>query len=339
MNWLATKFLVFMLLVVVGAGQTSAQQADSPQGLDVLNQSPSTADGFTFAIVSDLNGGEREGVFAVAAAQLALLKPAFVISVGDMIDGGTTDPDVFNREFDSFDQRASVIGSPLVHVGGNHDLTHPKMRDFWRARYGPTYSHFKFRDVLFLFLDSEDYTEDRMIDIFEARAEAIRLFDEGREAEARAGAYFQMPEGVSGHIGAQQADYFRKVLAEHPDVRWTFLFMHKPAWMNEDSDSYSVIEQALSDRPYTLFNGHFHEMQYHLRNNRDHIILATTGGSQNASSEASFDHVTLVTVKGDTPSIAHLRLDGILNKTGEIPAGGAALCFEAAKCAKEDGEQ
>ncbi len=339
MKWLVAKLLMSMLVVVAGAIQASAQQPGSPPSIAILNQPPSAADGFTFAIVSDLNGGEREGVFAVAAAQLALMQPTFVVSVGDMIDGGTTDPDVFNREFDSFDKRASVIGAPLVHVGGNHDLTHPKMREFWRARYGPTYSHFRFRDVLFLFLDSEDYTEDRMVEIFQARAEAIRLFDEGREAEARAGAYFQMPEGVSGHIGMQQAEYFRKVLAENPDVRWTFLFMHKPVWMNEGADSYTIIEQALSDRPYTLFNGHFHEMQYHLRNSRDHIILGTTGGSQNASSEAAFDHVTLVTVKGDIPTIAHLRLDGILDKTGELPAGGSALCFEAAKCASEGDEQ
>jgi hypothetical protein len=30
--------------------------------------------------------------------------------------------------------------------------------------------------------------------------------------------------------------------------------------------------------------------------------------------------------------VVNLRLDGILDKTGRIPAGGEALCFEAAKC-------
>jgi hypothetical protein len=36
------------------------------------------------------------------------------------------------------------------------------------------------------------------------------------------------------------------------------------------------------------------------------------------------------------PSIANLRLEGILNKKGEIPADGKDLCFQASACG--DGE-
>lgn len=290
---------------------------------------------FTFAIISDLTGGERSGVFNVAAAQLALLRPEFVVSVGDLVDGGTTDPETFRREFDSFDERAAVIGVPLVRVGGNHDLTHPEVRKHWAARYGPRYSHFVYRDVLFLFLDSEDFTDERMKEIFDARTEAIRLLDSGEEEKGRASAYFQMRERTTGRIGPEQAAYFAAAIADNPNVRWTFLFMHKPVWMNDGWDSYPQIEAALAGRPYTLINGHFHEMQYHQRAGRDHIILGTTGGSQNPKSTSSFDHISLVTVGDGEPAIAHLRLDGILDKTGQIPAGGAALCFEAAKCLKE----
>lgn len=294
-------------------------------------------DKFTFAIISDLNGSEREGVFAVAAEQIALLRPEFVVSVGDLIDGGTTDKQDFEREFDWFDKRAAVMGVPLVRVGGNHDLTHPEVRKHWADRYGPRYSHFVYRDVLFLFMDSEDFSDDRMREIFDARIAAIKLHDEGKHEAALAGEYYQMRERTTGKIGEEQAAYFTRVIAENPDVRWTFVFMHKPAWMNDGWDAYAQIEAALANRPYTVINGHFHEMQYHTRAERDHIILGTTGGGQNPNSSHSFDHVTLVTIGGkggDTPAIAHLRLDGILDKTGTIPAGGSALCFEAARCAK-----
>ena len=43
---------------------------------------------FTFALHSDLTGGERPEIFATAMAQLALLRPEFLISVGDLIEGG-----------------------------------------------------------------------------------------------------------------------------------------------------------------------------------------------------------------------------------------------------------
>ncbi len=305
----------------------------------ISNAVDAADDKFTFAIISDLNGGEREGVFSVAAEQIALLRPEFVISVGDLVDGGTTDKHTFEQEFDWFDERAAVMGVPLVRVGGNHDLTHPEVRQHWADRYGPRYSHFVYRDILFLFMDSEDFSEERMREIFDARVEAIRLFDEGKGEEARAGAYYQMRERRTGKIGAEQAAYFTRAIAENPDVRWTFVFMHKPAWMNDGWDAYAQVEAALADRPYTVINGHFHEMQYHTRAGRDHIILGTTGGSQNPNSDSSFDHVTLITIGGnggDTPAIAHLRLDGILDKTGILPAGGTTMCFEAAKCNKPE---
>ena len=41
-------------------------------------------DRFMFAIHSDLTGGERPQVFEIAMAQLNLLRPEFVISVGDL---------------------------------------------------------------------------------------------------------------------------------------------------------------------------------------------------------------------------------------------------------------
>ena len=42
-----------------------------------------------FAIISDLWGGYRSGVFEDAIDKLALLQPQFVMSVGDLIDGKT----------------------------------------------------------------------------------------------------------------------------------------------------------------------------------------------------------------------------------------------------------
>ena len=40
----------------------------------------------------------------------------------------------------------------------------------------------------------------------------------------------------------------------------------------------------------------------------------------------------LVTVSEEGVDIANLRMSGIFDKTGKIPAGGDELCFEAAIC-------
>lgn len=285
---------------------------------------------FTFAVFSDLNGGEREGVFAVAAAQLALLQPDLVMSVGDLIDGPVDEPSALTAEWDSFDERAAVIGAPVFHVGGNHDLTGQVLRDVWSERFGAHWYHFVYRDVLFIALDTEDNTPARAQEIFEARTEAIRVLDAGGDASDME--YYRIPERVTGNIGPEQSAYVLAAIAEHPDVRWTFLFMHKPVWTDDADPEFVAIENALADRPYTVFNGHFHVMSHRVKNERDYIMLGTTGGSQNAANPMAFDHVTLVTVGEGEPAIAHLRLDGILERDGTIPAGGGELCFQASAC-------
>jgi len=55
---------------------------------------------FTFAVFSDLTGGERERIFEIAVAQLSLLRPEFVINVGDLIEGGTEDLDEIDAQWD-----------------------------------------------------------------------------------------------------------------------------------------------------------------------------------------------------------------------------------------------
>ena len=287
---------------------------------------------FTFAIFSDLTGGERDGIFEIAVAQLNLLRPELIINVGDLIEGDSKDEAGLAVEWDSFDQRARSAIAPVFYAGGNHDLTGEMLRDVWTNRYGPTYYHFVYRNVLFLVLDTEDNTPERMQEIFNLRNEAIAIYDaEGEEAFSQT-EYARLPERSAGNIGAEQTAYFQQVLADNPDTRWTFVFLHKPAWQKEGEQSFRTIENALGDRPYTVFFGHFHVYSHEERNGRDYIGLATTGGEQYPQYGRSTDHVTLVTVSDSGVNIANLLMAGILDKTGRIPLGGDDICFEKATC-------
>jgi hypothetical protein len=292
-----------------------------------------SADGqVTFAVIGDLNSGQRSGVFEIAAQQLSLLKPKFILSIGDLVEGGTQDSTRLKKLYDEFDARVAKAGAPFFHVGGNHDLTSPKTRSFWEKHYGRRYYHFIYENILFLVIDSEDYTEKRMTEIFHARNRAIELLDSGKTALAYKTAYFAMPERVTGEVSDAQSAYFEKVIEQNPNVRWTFLFMHKPVWQREGTGNLERIETALSKRNYTLFNGHFHKYEYTERNGKDYIMMATTGGGQDKTSKNAFDHITLVTIAEDQPSIINVRLDGMLDKTGKIPMGGDTTCFQASAC-------
>ena len=287
---------------------------------------------FTFAIFSDLTGGERERIFEIAIAQLSLLRPEFIINVGDLIEGSTEDPVDVDSQWNSFDERAAKAKAPVFYVGGNHDLTGEFLQGVWDERYGRSYYHFVYKNTLFLVLNTEDNTPEKMQEIFAARNDALKVAEEeGRDAFAET-KYVNMPENAAGNISLEQSQYFQAAIAANPDVLWTFLFMHKSPWLREDLTAFTDIEDALADRPYTVFNGHVHVYEQIERRGRDYIRLATTGGVQLPDEGRSMDHVTLVTVGESGADIANLLLEGILDKTGHIPLGGDDVCFESTRC-------
>lgn len=273
---------------------------------------------FTFAIISDLNGGERKGVYNIAVSQLNRLDPTFVLSVGDLIDGGTEDSDRLQEEWDFFDVRTSKLKMPFFYLGGNHDLTNPAMRDFWKQRFGPRYYHFVYENVLFLMMDSEDFSENRMLDIYHARANALKIIAGEMEGIYEDSEYYKMPERRLGAMSNEQFTYFKDVIERYPQVQWTFVLMHKPLWKREDSKGLGQLERLLATRPYTVINGHEHTFSHQKRYDRDYMILGTTGGSQNPTDSMSFDHVTLVRM-AKKPVITHLKMKGILDETGNAP--------------------
>lgn len=340
-----TAFAAILASLLAACAVHQAAEPTSGPGFthsDFAQATPWTNEGFdadagkfTFAVFSDLNGGEREGIFAVAAEQLRLLRPEFIICVGDLIEAGTEDRAQLEREWDSFDQRAGRAVAPVFHVGGNHDLINPVQWDVWEQRYGRRYYWFTYKNVLFLVLDTEDNTVERQWEINQARNEAIERIDVEGWAIYDETEYGQMPETPHGSISAEQSEYFRDVIAEHPDVRWTFVFLHKPTWLREGEQNFLAIEQALSDRPYTVFNGHQHDYLYRSRNGRDYIQLGTTGGVQQEGKQKAVDHLTLVTVSDSGVDIANIEMAGIFDKSGHIPLNGEELCFDAAECGEQ----
>src|ERR671933_559098 len=56
---------------------------------------------FSFALVSDRTGGHRANVFSQAVERLNLMQPQFVVSVGDLIEGGK-DETTLPRQWQDF---------------------------------------------------------------------------------------------------------------------------------------------------------------------------------------------------------------------------------------------
>jgi hypothetical protein len=245
-----------------------------------LNKAPRD---FRFAIVTDRTGGHRPGIFPKAIEKLNLLQPEFVMSVGDLIEGYSQDAGQWALEWAEFQGKVEKLQSPFFYAVGNHDISNPAMGKNWDRKFGKRYYSFVYQDVLFTVLCSED------------------------------------PAGARAVFGAEQRKWLQTTLDQNSKARWTFVFLHKPAWVYGEMEKggWGQIERMLASRPHTVFAGHVHMYGRFVRNGgRDYIMLGTTGGgSQLRGKEyGEIDHVTWVTMKPSGPVIANLLLDGIEDK-------------------------
>jgi hypothetical protein len=275
--------------VFLSGGLTYAQEAEPPTGILTdtagevhpwnhlrVNDPPGN---FQFAIVTDRTGGHRDGVFEDAVVKLNLLQPEFVVSVGDLIEGYTQDEEQIYREWDEFTGFIDQLQMPFFYVPGNHDYTNEVMAGIWKEKFGPSYYHFIYKDVLFLCLNTEEAVKGSNL----------------------------------GGIEKPQFEYIREVLDANRDVKWTLVFMHQPLWIFDNTRYWKDVEEFLSDRRHTVFVGHHHHYVKYERNNANYFMLATTGGVSKLRGPnfGEFDHMVWVTMTEDGPIIANLLLEGI----------------------------
>ncbi|MEX2100831.1 MAG: metallophosphoesterase [Acidimicrobiia bacterium] len=293
-------------------------------GLDRLPRRP---DEFSFVLLSDRTGLARPGVYERAVDITNLLRPDFALQVGDMIEGYTSDPLELERQWAEFDAIADGFEVPFFRTPGNHDVSNDLMRAEWRRRHGLLYYHYRYRDVLFVVLDTqdppqrlEDFSADGLVaDEFEKRIERMRELQRSDPAKLAA-----MVEGMmdwSGtmpaNISDQQVAWAEEVIAANAGVRWTVLSMHIPAWQGAGHPGLDRIRRVLGDRPYTMFAGHTHNYRRTVIDGRDHIRLGATGGLWcHDGDDGNFDHVTLVTVSDSDLKIANVVLEGVIGKDG-----------------------
>jgi hypothetical protein len=278
-----------LLPLVDGKGGRQPSPASALK-IDVESRNPWThlrigEDGgrFRFAVVGDRTGGHRGGVFALAVERLNWLRPDFVLSVGDLIEGYRKED--LAAEWAEFQGLVGKLTVPFFYVPGNHDYGEHRNKA-WNERFGRSYYHFQYKGVLFLVLNSNI-------------------------------------DGEKGRLGAAQVAEVRKVLREHADARWTFLFLHHALWADPavDRGDWLDVEKALAGRRYTVFCGHGHTHHKWVRQGANYYMMATTGGASGLTGPryGMMDHVTWVSMEAE-PVISNIVLDGVYPDDLCLPA-------------------
>lgn len=150
--------------------------------------------GFTFLVTGHIHGASSNVSGFPASTILGNIdslnsfKPSFMVSLGDLFP--ELNPQVKENYDKSFFEKISF---PLFNVVGNHDLG----RGAYVKWYGKTYSHFIFKNSLFVFLDTES--------------------DDGSIEDEQLGMLREALEQVSTS-----------------GVKHVFVFSHRPVWAEQN---------------------------------------------------------------------------------------------------------
>jgi len=281
---------------------------------------------FQFLIVGDRTGGANvEDTFRIAIDQINLLQPEFVINVGDLIEGYSDEKAELNAEWDDIDKMLGRLDMRFFRTPGNHDIANKVAQQLWREKYGATHYAFTYSDTLFVVLDSEVFPRAAP----EGMKEKLELYNR-LQTEDPATAQAMLKEFMSDEaviaalgkpvdFGQEQVEWLKKTLAENADVRWTFLFMHEPAWENP-SDSFKAIQKLLQGRKHTFFGGHLHYYDYDLIDGTEYITMGPAGASFHREGPGNVDHVMWVTMTGNGPQMANIALKGLFDRRGLDPS-------------------
>jgi len=216
-----------------------------------------------FAVLGDIHAGNLplaeswtvSPVLLQILEDLERLDPDLILTVGDFIQGYTTEEPLLCQQHNAIQDILSKASAPVLPCIGNHDVREPVSESVWRSFWGPRYYAVQVGDLLFVVLDAE-------LD---------------KEVESIAG---------------EQLDWLREVLSEAGrNAKRVFVAAHRPYWKdyplhqatwkcpggrNDWTEKVEPLFQLCETE--AVFVGHQHRFEKEMIHGILHLITGGAGG-------------------------------------------------------------
>ncbi len=246
---------------------------------------------FSFAVFGDCRPAGQLPYSAVLerlAADIGEKAPAFVIGVGDYIDGSSNQRRVrweYNQFFAAIEPMQSRQAVPVAFAPGNHDILGLRANEeIFKELFGHLRFSFNYGGCHFIILNTEE---------------------RGRE----------------GRIAGEQLQWLKQDLAAYKDARFTFVAFHQPLFpvdghVGESCDAYPQQRDALhslfvQQGVDCVFVGHEHLYNHQEKDGVHYFITGGGGAPLYAEPErGGFHHSLLVRVSARSYRVTIRRLGG-----------------------------
>jgi hypothetical protein len=243
----------------------------------------STGDGnIRFVVIGARTADPVDGVFGVIIDEISLLKPDFVINVGDIIDAQAGDSNHFHAQWTDVMNTMAVLDCAKYFVPGGNDVNDELTRAIFEKETGcKRYYSFDKGNCHFIVLDNSMT------------------------------AWAPLPEADSG-----QYAWFVNDLEKHKDAGHIFVLLNIPFYLTplSSGQASAFMGLCLRYRVRAVFNGGLGGYMYLNEDGIDYITVGSSGAAMedNDAGKGNFFHFLFVTVKGDAYDVAVVKHGGIV---------------------------
>lgn len=259
-------------LLLVGALSSVAGASTAPAA-----PGPAATE-FHFVVLGD-SQFDDPATFNRTIDQVRLLRPAFVIQVGDLINGYLDDLQSVRSEWQRFRRQIEPLGAiPFYAVAGNHDLFNakrrvdPRLERLFEQEWGALYYRFHYGNSAFLILNSDS-------------------------------------SRTTNGIDPEQLSWLSRTL-ETEGALHRFVFLHRPPRFMDGAD---VLHRLFvnHDVDYVVY-GHHHHYHHELRDGVHYVMTNNSGANTIGHTElGGFQHLLHFAVRDELISLASIEVDSI----------------------------
>ncbi len=229
-----------------------------------------------FGIIGDRTGGAVDGIYEGIVNEIELLKPDFVMTVGDMIEGPESDSVVLVSKWEEYFNIVQNFSMPVYYTPGNNDIDTDIMLTMYQHYLNNPYYSFDHKFIHITVLDN-------------SRWEASKNYPK------------------------EQIDWLVKDLKKSQSAKHRLVFIHKPFWyktvaMGLEDGLHEIFKQYNVD---AVFCGHFHR---YFSAEFDGIKYTTIGSSGGGYQEMPWSlgyHFAFVTITENEITITPIKAGAV----------------------------